>query len=247
MAGWWTFALQVVNFLVLVWLLERFLYRPVQRTIAARQRQATELVEQANTARGAAETMRADVEHAREGIAAERERTIAEARAAAAAERDELLGAARATADEIAAAGRSALDDERHRVLAELEAHAGELAAAIAARLLGQLGSPAFDDALFARLVAYLDALPAERSRVLAGQAAAGVEVVTAHEPPAEVAARWREQLAARLGDAARLSFRVDPALVAGVELHFRTAVVRLSWRDALGRAEEALTHAALG
>ena len=31
---WWTLALQTVNFAVLVWLLHRFLYRPVLRMIA---------------------------------------------------------------------------------------------------------------------------------------------------------------------------------------------------------------------
>ena len=32
---WWTFALQVVNFLILVWLLQHFLYGPVQSAYSA--------------------------------------------------------------------------------------------------------------------------------------------------------------------------------------------------------------------
>ena len=34
---WWTLAIQTVNFLVVVWLLSRFLYRPVRRMIEARE------------------------------------------------------------------------------------------------------------------------------------------------------------------------------------------------------------------
>ena len=34
---WWTLALQTVNFAVLVWLLHRFLYKPVLRAIDARR------------------------------------------------------------------------------------------------------------------------------------------------------------------------------------------------------------------
>ena len=37
---WWTLALQAANFLVLVWLLQHFLYRPVQGIIAERQQRA---------------------------------------------------------------------------------------------------------------------------------------------------------------------------------------------------------------
>jgi F-type H+-transporting ATPase subunit b len=35
----WTFALQVVNFLILVWLLNRFLYQPLTRSIDRRRQQ----------------------------------------------------------------------------------------------------------------------------------------------------------------------------------------------------------------
>jgi F-type H+-transporting ATPase subunit b len=34
---WWTLGLQTINILVLVWILSRFLFRPVSDMIAARQ------------------------------------------------------------------------------------------------------------------------------------------------------------------------------------------------------------------
>ena len=34
---WTTFALEIINFLVLVWILKRFLYRPVLDTLARRR------------------------------------------------------------------------------------------------------------------------------------------------------------------------------------------------------------------
>ena len=37
--GWSTFLLEIINFLVLVWLLHRFFYRPVLDIVAERQRQ----------------------------------------------------------------------------------------------------------------------------------------------------------------------------------------------------------------
>ena len=58
---WWTLGLQAVNFLILVWLLTRFLYRPVRRIIE--QRKA--LVDKA---RDEAEKAKADAEAARQQL-----------------------------------------------------------------------------------------------------------------------------------------------------------------------------------
>lgn len=248
MASWWTFALQIVNFLALVWLLHRFLYRPVQKTIAERQRRAEEAAAHVTAARGEADAARAKIDHEHEQIAAERATALDEARAKAEAERVEILAKSRAEADELVAGGRRTLDEERAKALAELQGHATELATSIAARLLAALGSPAVDDELLERAGAYLAELPPDRLRALAVEAASGVEVVTAHSLPPALLARRREKLAAQLGDAARVSFRTDPSLVAGAELHFRTAIVRVSWRDALVHAEEvANAHAIAG
>lgn len=239
MASGWTFALQIVDFLALVWLLQRLLYRPVQRTIAERQRQAEEAAGRVATARGAADAARAEFERERESIAAEKEYALDAARAKAQAERDELLSRARAAADELLATGRRTLEDERGNAVAALEAQAAELATAMAARLLAELASPAVDDELLDRADAYLASLPPARLRALASEARAGMEVVTAHPLSPERSARRRERFAALLGPAVSVAFRVDPALVAGGELHFRGAIVRVSWRDALVHAED--------
>lgn len=246
MASWWTFALQIVNFLALVWLLHRFLYRPVQRTIAERQRRAAEAAARVTATQGAAEAARAQIEHERESIAAERANVLDAARAKAEAERDELLAKARTAADELLASGRRSLEDERGKAVAVLEAHAAELATSIAAKLLAELASPVIDDELLGRADAYLGSLPPDRLRALASEPGAGVEVVTAHELPPEMVARWRQRLGARLGPHVRVAFRADPSLVAGGELHFRSAIVRVSWRDALVHAEEQ-AHAIAG
>src|SRR5271169_6452619 len=37
--SWWTFALQAVNFLILIWLLRRFLFKPVSAIVARRQQE----------------------------------------------------------------------------------------------------------------------------------------------------------------------------------------------------------------
>jgi len=57
---------------------------------------------------------------------------------------------------------------------------------------------------------------------------------------PDKTRAEWCTRLRRALGDDLEATFDVDPALVAGAELHFPTAVLRFSWHSALAdmRAE---------
>jgi F0F1-type ATP synthase membrane subunit b/b' len=51
---WWTLGLQTINALVLVWLLARFLFKPVANMVAERQRSAAALMSDAAAAKDAA-------------------------------------------------------------------------------------------------------------------------------------------------------------------------------------------------
>ncbi len=53
--NWTTFALEIVNFLILVWILKRFLYKPVLEAIARRK---TAIDKTLSDAAGAAESRR---------------------------------------------------------------------------------------------------------------------------------------------------------------------------------------------
>ena len=52
---WLTVAAQIVNFLVLIWLLQRFLYRPITNAMARREARIEERLSDARTRRKEAE------------------------------------------------------------------------------------------------------------------------------------------------------------------------------------------------
>lgn len=37
--SWTTFSLELINFLILIWILKRFLYAPIQKTILERKKE----------------------------------------------------------------------------------------------------------------------------------------------------------------------------------------------------------------
>jgi F-type H+-transporting ATPase subunit b len=55
--NWTTFALEMINFIVLIWILQRFLYSPVKRVITERQQNITNTLAQADQVRQQAQRM----------------------------------------------------------------------------------------------------------------------------------------------------------------------------------------------
>src|SRR5580704_8990409 len=80
---WWTLSLQTVNIVILIWLLQRFFWRPVAAMIAERRVAAQKALADAEAARDKAKLDLIDINKTRVGFAAEREKILAEARATA--------------------------------------------------------------------------------------------------------------------------------------------------------------------
>jgi F-type H+-transporting ATPase subunit b len=244
---WWTLALQTVNFAVLVWLLHRFLYRPLLRLIERRKAEVQQQYADAKAAEVSADARLAAVEAERAGIAAEREAALK----AAATQIEEMTAARRAQSEREARAlldsGRKTLACERQQALADAQQLALELGAQFAEQLLKAVPMALRAEAWIGRIEQYLRELaPAERD-ALARQLAAGTAliVVTAAALPSTIADNWRERLRALLGKTISVDFEVRPELIAGAELRFPTAELRFSWESALAAMRsEAGAHA---
>lgn len=134
----WTLGLQAANFLVLVWLLHRFLYRPVLAMVAARQAAADKLVSDVEAEKKAAQALRQELEHRRDALAAERETVLANARDAADADGKALLAKAHAEADAVRSEAKNAAAGERAEIARVLGRDAARLAVSIVRRLLDE-------------------------------------------------------------------------------------------------------------
>ena len=163
--GWSTFALQTVNFAILVWLLHRFLYKPVLRLIDARRAEVDKQYADARAAEAQAEAHLAAVKAEREKIAGERAAVLKQA----AAQAEEQSAARRAQAERDAAvlltSGQKSLADERALAVAEVRRAALDLGADIAGRLLAQVPMKLRAEAWLDRIEHYIAALPKPDSK----------------------------------------------------------------------------------
>lgn len=218
---WTTFALEIVNFLVLVWILKRYLYKPVLATIAARKAGIERLLAEAH----ATETHATALESQFEGRLADWEAEKAAARsrldAELARERERQM---EALAEALDAERERNAAQESHRqetLKRELSAEAGAEARHFAAELLRKVAGRETEARLVDLFVEELMALPEERLGALrAGQngRAHGV-FATAYPLPEALRTRLVAAVEARLGTRGDFEFVEDSALVAGVRL----------------------------
>lgn len=238
---WSTLALQTVNALILVWLLARFLFRPVANIIAERQASAHALMNDAATAKRTAQAERDALSAEREQLATQRAQALSQAEADADRQRASLLASAHEEADRLRA--QAAADNARERA-AQAEAasaRAVRLAVDIAGKLLERV-----PDSL--RVTAFVDGL-AEGVRSLSPAARAemashaSLQLIVPRTLSADEQAACEAALSAALGSAVALHAQVDRSLIAGLELTGAHGVVRNSWRDQLEQIHTGLVR----
>ena len=89
---WFTFAAQLLNFVLLVWLLKRFLYRPILNAIAAREKRIAAELANATAVEAEAQQERNTLEHNNRDFELQRDTLLDQARAEAKAEYERLVG-----------------------------------------------------------------------------------------------------------------------------------------------------------
>lgn len=239
----WTLALQTVNVVVLIWLLSRFLYRPLANAIAARQAAAGKVLAEAEQRLSAAQAQAAEMKRQADAVAAGEADVLAKARAKAEDDRAALLRQAGEETARLRAQARTDLEREAAAARRRLEGEAVTLAAGMTRVLLRRAPLQAVTEAMFADLLARLQALePAERDRLL--PAGCAMTVTTADPATEADQARYAGALQAAVPGAGPVAFAVDPELIAGFELASASLVVTNSWRADLARVAAALEPA---
>jgi F-type H+-transporting ATPase subunit b len=237
---WWTLALQTVNVLVLVWILSRFLFRPVESIIAERQAAAAKLLADAEAAKAHANAAREAAEAEAARLAGSRSETLRAAAADAERERAAALAAAGAEVEHLRAAAEAEIKRERETEAAAASDRAARLAVDIAGKLLDRLPDSERVDGFIDGLAQAMASLPPAGKEGLA--VAQGVTLKAPRLLNDAEIKSCRDAFAKALGRPLDFSVEVDPGLIAGLELETPHAVVRNSFRADLSRIVEELT-----
>jgi F-type H+-transporting ATPase subunit b len=240
--NWWTLGFQTVNFLILVWLLQHFLYQPVLEIMQRRKGEIDRAYEKAASAQAAADSARKQYESMRAEAVKAAAKILDDAREAAVRERNALVQQARDDAGNVAAAARDRIAHERETAEGQLRDKIARLGVEVAAALLRQSTADGATPPLAEHALHMLEAMPREqRQRMAADLDSSALEIASAAPlQPAQVDS-YRKRIAAAFERELPIEFTQDPDLIAGVELRLPHSVVGCTWKQSLDQALKAL------
>ena len=244
---WTTFILEIINFLILVWILKRFLYRPVLGVVARRRAGIEKMLADARRIEAEAGELRQQNERRIAQWEEEKEAAQARLREELAEERERLMAALEASIAE--ERERRRVLDERHQRDFEraIEERGIAQGAAFSARLLARLATPELEARLYALLLEDLRNLRAEDKQAVADAAAAPglqLKIQSAFVLDAGMRAELARALAEATGKALPVEYRENPELLAGFQVSIGPWILHANLRDELKFFSGALRHA---
>jgi F-type H+-transporting ATPase subunit b len=241
---WFTVVAQALNFLILVWLMKRFLYKPILDAIDAREKRiATELADAAEK-KVEAKKERDEFQHKIEEFEKQRDELMSQATDEANVERQRLLDESRQTADALRVKRRDALKYEQQNLNDEIARRTREEVFAIARKTLSDLAG--------SRLEERMSEVFTRRLRELNGEAKEGLAkalktssdpalVCSAFELPLEQRAAIQQALNETFSAEIHVRFETAPDVISGIELTASGQKVAWSIADYLVSLEKSL------
>jgi len=235
--NWSTFLLEILNFLVLVWILKRFLYRPVLDTLAKRQSSIEQALASAQAIQAEAQTLKAQYENRLDEWSAERESAREGLRLEIAEERSRRLQALEQELERERERQRVLDEKLKEDCLRKYQETALGLGERFVAKLLAEFAGPELEARLFDSAMRQLDALPAERLdaiRLACEEAPEAAEASTAYPLDGARRRQLADKLGGLLGLPVACHFNEDPGLLAGLHVTLGPWVFQANLRDEL-------------
>lgn len=241
---WFTFTAQILNFLILVWLLKRFLYGPIVSAMEQREARIAARLTDARAAQDEAAALQNEYHTRLEDLANTREEILTAAGKEVDSWRESHLKTARSDVEMAREQWQKSLLREKDALLRQLQLDVTQHATDLSRHLMQQLADERLQSRLVERFVSLLKGDKA-KSRELRESIVAERSVLV--ESSHELNPQERDRICAAIGEMApsvtEPDFRVNSRLVCGIEL--RTAGCRLAWsiRDSLAELESKLIH----
>jgi F-type H+-transporting ATPase subunit b len=237
----WTFLFEVLNFVVLAFVLHRLLYRPLREAIDRRRQEETSARCAAEKARAEAAEMRRRLQDSEARMEQERQQVLRQAQAQAEEARCQLLAEADREARRRRQEAEAGLQRQHAEALDALRGELTRLAVDFAERLLREACDASLHRQLALRLAPALEAVPQEERARLARQwqPEDGVTLETAAELDCSTQEKLSAAAAALVGQAVRPTVVVRPELLAGVRLRLGGRVWDATVGSRLAEARE--------
>ena len=239
---WFTVGAQTLNFIILVWLLKRFLYKPILHAIDEREKRITTELADADTKKAEAQKERDEFQQKNEEFDRQRTTLLSKATNEVQAERQRLLDEARKAADALSSKRQETLRNEAMNLNQAIIRRTQQEVFAITRKALMDLATTSLEERLgevFTRRLQEIDD-KAKKNLAEALKTATDPAVVrSAFDLPAEQRATIQNALNETFAAEIRIRFETAPDLISGIELNANGQKVAWSIADYLVSLEK--------
>lgn len=243
---WSTFVLEIINFLVLVWILKRFLYKPIMDIIEKRRQSIDATLADAKKLQADAEAMQQQYETRLSTWEAEKRAQSEALQASIREQKTQLLEQLKRDIDNEREKQAAIVAQQQREQQLRSQSDAMQLGLRFTSRLLGSLATPALENQLTDLLLEQLESLPAEQAERLR-QSCSGtnpsIRVSSAHPLDDEHRQRIEQSLRALCAESATIDFTTDHALLAGLRICTGNLILRLNLQDELADFASVASH----
>lgn len=231
--NWFTVIAQIINFLILVLLLRRFLYGPIIRIMDEREEDISRRIEEAQGKKEKAEKEETSYRDLKYELEQKREEIIARAEEEAREWRKELRQKARQEVDSLQKQWEEALERERETFLQVFKIRAGEEIHHVLREILKGLSGRDLEEQMIEVFLEKLAEIPEKEKEKIASALQPGeeneeIQVATARMLSDQLQRKVEEEIKRTIGSSVKITFRESPALICGIEL--RSPGYKVAW-----------------
>jgi F-type H+-transporting ATPase subunit b len=241
LTDWFTIVAQALNFLILVWLMKRFLYKPILHAIDEREKRIAIELANADAKRAEAQKEHDEFQHKNAEFDQQRAALLSKATDQAQAERQRLIDEARKAADALSAKRQETLRNEERNLYQAISRRTQQEVFAIARKALTDLATVSLEERLgevFTRRLRELDGKAKEALDEALKTASGPAVVRSAFDVPADQRAAIQNALNETFSAEIRVRFETAPDPIAGIELTSNGQKVAWSIADYLASLE---------
>jgi len=219
---WFTIAAQAINFLILVWLMKHFLYKPILNAIDTREKRLVAEIADANAKEAAAQQELNEFQQKNEAFDLQRDTLMSQMAEEAKAERQRLLEEARKAADDISAKRQEILRNDILKMNQTISVKLREEVFSIARKTLADLGTPNLEKYLVEAFINHLREIDSKTKEVLVDDRKTSSDPAilrSAFDLPEEQRITIQNALNEIFSPEIHVQFETAPDLVSGIEL----------------------------
>ena len=231
MIDWFTVSAQIINFLILVFLLKKFLYGPIIRAMDKREQTIAGRLNEAEQKRTAAQSEIETYRKKNEDFESQRADMLAKAKERAEEREKELVEAARKEVDGIKARWQEAVGQEKEAFIRNLRHKMAGEVHAIARRVFADLADMSLEEHMTDMFIKKMHALDQEEQEKIKSKlrdSAAGITIATSFGVPEHKLQAVTEAVRNITGPDAQPEFVLSKDILCGIEL--RAKDYKLGW-----------------